>query len=137
MFEGWNKEEDVRLTFGIGLKNKDISWIQTFHPATEEGTDGGAYYGVTKIGSDIDREGVDFMPTVAKSQSIICLKVGNDLVPKREHVQELVDTGELVDWEYSSSDMIPFGAMYFDYNMNKVRVYTKTGWKSLKFEEDI
>ena len=137
LFEGWNKEEDVRLTFGIGLKNKDISWIQTFHPATEEGTDGGAYYGVTKIGSDIDREGVDFMPTVAKSQSIICLKVGNDLVPKREHVQELVDTGELVDWEYSSSDMIPFGAMYFDYNMNKVRVYTKTGWKSLKFEEDI
>lgn len=137
LFEGWNKEEDVRLTFGIGLKNKDISWIQTFHPATEEGTDGGAYYGVTKIGSDIDREGVDFMPTVAKSQSIICLKVGNDLVPKREHVQELVDTGELVDWEYSSSDMIPFGAMYFDYNMNKVRVYTKTGWKTLKFEEDI
>ena len=136
VFEAWNTEEDARLTAGIGLNNKDIAWIQTFHPATQEGTDGGAYYCVTKVGSDIDREGVDFMPSVAKAQAIFCLKVGNNLTPNSAHVQKMVDTGELVGWEYNSADMIPFGAMYFDYGMDKVRVYTKTGWKTLKFEEE-
>lgn len=48
LFEGWNAEEDVRLTFGIGTKNKDIAWIQTFHAATQEGSDSGAYYCLLK-----------------------------------------------------------------------------------------
>lgn len=136
LFEGWNAEEDARLTCGIGLDNKDIAWIQTFHPATDEGTDGGSYYCVTKIGSDIDNQGVNFLPTVTQYRSLLCLKVGNNLKPDPKHIQELVDTKELVDWEYNKTDMVPYGAMYFSYDENKVKVYTRTGWKTLKFEED-
>lgn len=138
LFEGWNAEEDARLTFGIGTKNKDISWIQTFHAATQEGTDSGAYYCVTKVGSDIDNQGMNFMPTITQSRSLFSLKVGVDLAPNSKHIQKLVETGELVDWEYNKTDMIPYGTMYFDYTKDKVRVYTRTGgWKYLKFEEEV
>lgn len=138
LFEGWNAEEDVRLTFGIGTKNKDIAWIQTFHAATQEGSDSGAYYCVTKVGSDIDNQGMNFMPSITQSRSLLSLKVGNNLSPNSKHIQELVETGELVDWEYNKTDMIPYGTMYFDYTKDKVRVYTRTGgWKYLKFEEEV
>lgn len=138
LFEGWNAEEDVRLTFGIGTKNKDIAWIQTFHAATQEGSDSGAYYCITKVGSDIDNQGMNFMPTITQSRSLFSLKVGNNLAPKSEHIQKLVETGELVDWEYNKNDMVPYGTMYFDYTNDKVRVYTRTGgWKYLKFEEEV
>lgn len=138
LFEGWNAEEDARLTFGIGTKNKDISWIQTFHAATQGGTDGGAYYCVTKVGSDIDNQGMNFMPSITQLRSLFSLKVGNDLSPDSKHIQKLVETGELVDWEYNKTDMIPYGTMYFDYTKDKVRVYTRTGgWKYLKFEEEV
>lgn len=138
LFEGWNAEEDTRLTFGIGTKNKDISWIQTFHPATQEGTDSGSYYCVTKVGSDIDNQGVNFMPSITQSRSLFSLKVGDNLSPNSKHIQELVETGELTDWEYNKTDMIPYGTMYFDYTKDKVRVYTRTGgWKYLKFEEEV
>ena len=138
LFEGWNAEEDARLTFGIGTKSKDISWIQTFHAATQEGTDSGAYYCVTKVGSDIDNQGMNFMPSITQSRSLFSLKVGNNLSPNSKHIQKLVETGELVDWEYNKTDMIPYGTMYFDYNKDKVRVYTRTGgWKYLKFEEEV
>lgn len=137
LFEGWNAEEDVRLTFGIGLNNKDIAWIQTFHPATEVGTDRGSYYAITKLGSDLDNQGTNFMPTITQSRSIFCLKVGNGLKPDAKHVQKLVDAKELVDWEYNSTDMIPYGSMYFDYDEDKVKVYTRlSGWRTLKFEEE-
>ncbi len=137
LFEGWNAEEDARLTFGIGTKNKDISWIQTFHAATQEGSDSGAYYCVTKVGSDIDNQGMNFMPSITQSRSLFSLKVGNNLSPNSKHIQKLVETGELVDWEYNKTDMIPYGAMYFDYTKDKIRVYTRTGgWKYLKFEEE-
>lgn len=138
LFEGWNAEEDARLTFGIGKKNKDISWIQTFHAATQEGTDSGAYYCVTKVGSDIDNQGMNFMPSITQLRSLFCLKVGDNLSPNSEHIQKLVETGELTDWEYNKTDMIPYGTMYFDYTKDKVRVYTRTGgWKYLKFEEEV
>lgn len=138
LFEGWNAEEDARLTFGIGTKNKDISWIQTFHAATQEGTDSGAYYCVTKVGSDIDNQGMNFMPSITQSRSLFSLKVGDDLSPNAKHIQKLVETGELVNWEYNKTDMIPYGTMYFDYTKDKVRVYTRTGgWKYLKFEEEV
>lgn len=138
LFEGWNAEEDARLTFGIGTKNKDISWIQTFHPATQEGSDSGAYYCVTKVGSDIDNQGMNFMPSITQSRSLFSLKVGNNLAPKTEHIQKLVETGELTNWEYNATDMVPYGTMYFDYDKDKVRVYTRTGgWKYLKFEEEV
>lgn len=138
LFEGWNAEEDARLTFGIGTKNKDISWIQTFHAATQEGTDSGAYYCVTKVGSDIDNQGMNFMPSITQLRSLFSLKVGDNLSPNSKHIQKLVDTGELTDWEYNKTDMIPYGTMYFDYTKDKVRVYTRTGgWKYLKFEEEV
>lgn len=138
LFEGWNAEEDVRLTFGIGTKNKDIAWIQTFHAATQEGSDSGAYYCITKVGSDIDNQGMNFMPTITQSRSLFSLKVGDNLAPKSEHIQELVETGELTNWEYNKNDMVPYGTMYFDYTNDKVRVYTRTGgWKYLKFEEEV
>lgn len=138
LFEGWNAEEDARLTFGIGTKNKDISWIQTFHAATQEGTDSGAYYCVTKVGSDIDNQGMNFMPSITQLRSLFCLKVGDNLSPNSKHIQKLVETGELTDWEYNKTDMIPYGTMYFDYTKDKVRVYTRTGgWKYLKFEEEV
>lgn len=138
LFEGWNAEEDARLTFGIGTKNKDISWIQTFHAATQEGTDSGAYYCVTKVGSDTDNQGMNFMPSITQSRSLFSLKVGNNLAPNSNHIQKLVETGELVDWEYNKTDMVPYGTMYFDYDKDKVRVYTRTGgWKYLKFEEEV
>lgn len=138
LFEGWNAEEDARLTFGIGTKNKDISWIQTFHAATQEGTDSGAYYCVTKVGSDIDNQGMNFMPSITQLRSLFCLKVGDILSPNSKHIQKLVETGELTDWEYNKTDMIPYGTMYFDYTKDKVRVYTRTGgWKYLKFEEEV
>lgn len=138
LFEGWNAEEDARLTFGIGTKNKDISWIQTFHTATQEGTDSGAYYCVTKVGSDIDNQGMNFMPSITQLRSLFCLKVGDNLSPNSKHIQKLVETGELTDWEYNKTDMIPYGTMYFDYTKDKVRVYTRTGgWKYLKFEEEV
>ena len=138
LFEGWNAEEDARLTFGIGTKNKDISWIQTFHAATQEGTDSGSYYCVTKVGSDIDNQGMNFMPSMRPSRSLFSLKVGDDLSPNSKHIQKLVETGELVNWEYNKTDMIPYGTMYFDYSKDKVRVYTRTGgWKYLKFEEEV
>nr|DAG80990.1 MAG TPA: hypothetical protein [Caudoviricetes sp.] len=138
LFEGWNAEEDARLTFGIGTKNKDISWIQTFHAATQEGSDSGAYYCVTKVGSDIDNQGMNFMPSITQSRSLFSLKVGDNLSPNSKHIQKLVETGELVDWEYNKTDMIPYGTMYFDYTKDKVRVYTRTGgWKYLKFEEEV
>lgn len=138
LFEGWNAEEDARLTFGIGTKNKDISWIQTFHVATQEGTDSGSYYCVTKVGSDIDNQGMNFMPSITQSRSLFSLKVGNNLAPKTEHIQKLVETGELTNWEFNATDMVPYGTMYFDYDKDKVRVYTRTGgWKYLKFEEEV
>ena len=138
LFEGWNAEEDARLTFGIGTKNKDISWIQTFHAATQEGTDSGSYYCVTKVGSDIDNQGMNFMPSITQSRSLFSLKVGDDLSPNSKHIQKLIETGELVNWEYNKTDMIPYGTMYFDYSKDKVRVYTRTGgWKYLKFEEEV
>lgn len=137
VFEGWNAEEDARLTAGIGLHNKNIAWIQTFHPATEEGTDGGAYYCVTKIGSDLDRQGVNFMPAIAKAQSLLALVVSSTppTIPEKQ-LEVMVESGEIVDWEYNANDGMLFGAMYYDYDEDRVKVYTKTGWKTLKFEED-
>lgn len=98
----------------------------------------GAYYCVTKVGSDIDNQGMNFMPSITQSRSLFSLKVGDNLSPNSKHIQELVETGELVDWEYNKTDMIPYGTMYFDYTKDKVRVYTRTGgWKYLKFEEEV
>ena len=139
VFEGWNKEETTRLTMGIGLNNPDIAWIQTFHPATEEGTDGGAYYGITKIGSDLDGQGCNFLPTVTMTQSALVLwNRPSDYPPVINEAQLnlLLGTGEipnyLVDWEHK---MI-HGAMYYDNTLNRIRVFTPMGWKSLAFEEE-
>lgn len=68
-------------------QNKDISWIQTFHAATQEGTDSGAYYCVTKVGSDIDNQGMNFMPSITQLRSLFCLKVGDNLSPNSKHIQ--------------------------------------------------
>lgn len=89
-------------------------------------------------GSDIDNQGMNFMPSITQSRSLFSLKVGDDLSPNAKHIQKLVETGELVNWEYNKTDMIPYGTMYFDYTKDKVRVYTRTGgWKYLKFEEEV
>lgn len=139
VFEGWNKEEDVRLTFGIGLNNKNIAWIQTFHPATEEGTDGGAYYGITKIGSDLDGQGCNFLPSVTMAQSPFVLwNRPTDYAPQINEAQLnlLIESGEIPDYMTNSNDKMIVGAMYYDTTLDRVRVYTKKGWKTLKFEED-
>ena len=139
IFEGWNKEEDVRLTAGIGLNNKNIGWLQTFHPANEEGTDGGAYYGITKIGSDLDGEGCNFMPTVTMAQSAFVLwNRPTSYVPQINDAQLnlLIESGEIPDYMTNSNDKMIVGGMYYDTTLDRVRVYTKNGWKTLKFEEE-
>lgn len=76
IFEGWNQKEDARLTMGIGTVYKDIGWLQVFHPA-EQG-DARKYYGITKVGSDIDDQGVNFMPSIAISKSAFAVPVMNE-----------------------------------------------------------
>lgn len=139
LFEGWNAEEDVRLTAGIGLTNKNIAWIQTFHPATEEGTDNNAYYAITKIGSDLDGEGCNFLPKVCQIQSTFVLwQRPQEYAPSipDEQLDMLVDTKEVAESVVRRNDNMILGAMYYDTTLDRVRVYTKQGWKSLKFEEE-
>lgn len=139
LFEGWNKEEDVRLTAGIGTTNKNIAWLQTFHPATEEGTNNGAYYGITKVGSDLDGEGCNFMPKVTNVQNTFVLwsrpTAYTPTIPE-EQLNMLVDSGEIPSNIVNRVDMMILGGMYYDTTLDRVRVYTKTGWKSLAFEEE-
>lgn len=137
VFEGWNAEEDVRLTAGIGLNNKNIAWLQTFHPATEEGTDGGAYYGITKIGSDIDTQGVDFLPKVAQCCATLVLWTrptsATPTIPV-EQLDMLIDTGEIPSSIVNKTDLMIWGGMYYDSTLDRIRVYTKNGWKTLSWE---
>lgn len=139
VFEGWNAEEDVRLTAGIGLNNKNIAFIQTFHPATESGTDNGTYYGITKIGSDIDKEGANFMPKVTQIQSPLVLwqrpTTHTPTIPQNQF-DLLVDSGEVASSMAKSQDMMIVGGMYYDTTLDRVRVYSKQGWKTLAWEEE-
>lgn len=139
VFEGWNKEEDVRLTAGIGLTNKNIAWIQTFHPATEDGSNNGAYYGITKVGSDLDGQGVDFLPKVAQCLATLVLwSRPTEYTPTipNEQLNMLVETREIPESIVNRTDKMIYGAMYYDTTLDRIRVYTKKGWKSLAFEEE-
>lgn len=138
LFEGWNAEEDVRLTAGIGLKNKHIAWLQTFHPATEEGSDEGAYYGITKIGSDIDREGVNFMPSFSFARCPFGF-FHSWYKPKidEEQYDLLVEAGEITADEKSDNDKMYLGAVYYCKTTGRLRIFTKGGkWRYLEFQSE-
>ncbi len=140
LFEGWNKEEDVRLTMGIGLNNKNIAWIQTFHPATESGTDNGTYYGITKVGSDIDGKGCNFMPSFTQPKNVVIIPTlpttYTPTIPQ-DQFDLMVDSGEVHPSVAKAQDMMFVGGMYYDTTLDRVRVYTKNGWKTLAFEEEV
>lgn len=138
LFEGWNAEEDVRLTAGIGLNNKHIAWMQTFHPATGEGSDEGAYYGITKIGSDIDREGVNFMPSFSFARCPFGF-FHSWFKPKINEAQYnlLVESGEIKSDEKSDNDKMYVGAVYFCKTTGRLRIFTKgKKWRYLEFQSE-
>lgn len=135
LLEGWNQEEDARLTMGIGINHKDIAWMQVFHPATEAGTHNGKYYGVTKIGSDLDHHGVDFMPSVAVALVPMALPVMRESPRVLEKDLEVLQTTEQVDKALvDKSKQAIVGSMYYDSNDNCLKVFTPDGWRSLAFE---
>lgn len=136
LFEGWNKEEDVRLTAGIGLKNKEVAWLQTFHPATEEGTDEGAYYGITQIGSDIEGEGTAFMPNMTFMRSPfvnIDINYGPRISTKREEeIQRMIDTGILKSEEYVQAKKGVKGSFYYDLGDKALKLFDGSRWHTFK-----
>ena len=132
LFEGWNAPHDARLTFGIGVKDKDVSFIVTFRPhSTSEQNDG--YYGIVKIGDDREKAGTVFTNGLEKHNGLMCLatSIPNDTATA---TQRLATSGELAQTDYNSTDNIPYGAMYFDLTEQKVKVYTSSGWKPLNWE---
>ena len=136
LFEGWNKEEDIRLTAGIGLKNKEVAWLQTFHPATEEGTDEGAYYGITQIGSDIEGEGTAFMPNMTFMRSPfvnIDINYGPRISTKREEeIQRMIDTGILKSEEYVQAKKGVKGSFYYDLGDKALKLFDGSRWHTFK-----
>lgn len=133
LFEGWNQEEDARLTMGIGLNYGDIGWIQVFHPA-EEG-DARKYYGVTKVGSDIDDEGVDFMPSIALGKAPIAMPVLHKAPSLYEKdLEVLLHTRQVDSVNVNMEKKTIVGTMYYDATDNALKVYTPTGWRTLAFE---
>jgi hypothetical protein len=132
LFEGWNAPHDARLTFGIGIKNKDVSFIATFRPHSTSAQNDG-YYGVVKIGDDREKTGTVFTNNLSKHNGLMCLatSIPNDT---RISTQRLATSGELAQTDYDSTANIPYGAMYFDLTEQKVKVYTSSGWKALAWE---
>lgn len=136
LFEGWNKEEDVRLTAGIGLKNKEVAWLQTFHPATEEGTDEGAYYGITQIGSDIEGEGTAFMPNMTFMRDPfvnIDINYGPRISAKREEeIQKMIETGIIKSEEYVQAKKGVKGSFYYDLGDKALKLFDGSRWHTFK-----
>ncbi len=134
VFEGWNQEEDARLTMGIGTVYKDIGWLQVFHPA-EEG-DAKKYYGITKVGSDIDDQGVDFMPSIALSKSTFAVPVMKEAPRTQEKdLDVLLQTQQTDSSTINKKAQGVVGSLYYDANDNVLKVLTPTGWRSIAFEK--
>lgn len=130
VFEGWNQEEDARLTMGIGTVYKDIGWLQVFHPA-EEG-DAKKYYGITKVGSDIDDQGVDFMPSIALSKSTFAVPVMKEAPRTQEKdLDVLLQTQQTDSSTINKKAQGVVGSLYYDANDNVLKVLTPTGWRSI------
>ena len=134
VFEGWNQKEDARLTMGIGTVYKDIGWLQVFHPA-EKGDDK-KYYGITKIGSDMDDQGVDFLPSVALSKSPFAVPVMREAPRTQEKDIEVLKNNRQIDSTSINADAQGIiGSLYYDANDNVLKVLTPTGWRSVAFEK--
>ena len=132
LFEGWNTSHDSRLTMGIGLKDKDVAFVQVFHPTSAEGVNDN-YYGMLKLGDDRLGAGTVFSESLMKNQGLICLSTSYTNAVKNT-VDKMANAGELSDTDFDATDKIPYGAMYFDKNVQKVKVYTADGWKTLAWE---
>lgn len=132
LFEGWNANHDARLTFGIGLQDKDVAFVSTFKPHSSSQQNDG-YYGVTKIGDDRLAKGTLFSQSLVKCTGLICLAT---TIPDDTRVatQRMVASKELASSDYDTNNNIPYGATYFDATAQKVKVYTSSGWKTLAWE---
>lgn len=126
VFEGWSKDELFRLTMLIGKFSQAMACIQTYSPAGL--SEASRRFGWVKIGSDELKKGADFSmgwttlytPLTLQSRTSAPTNVANyDLNPQMS--------------QYSED--VPVGTMYYDSNVDKVRVYTPSGWKYLKFED--
>lgn len=145
LFEGWNKEEDARLTFGIGLHNPYIAWIQTFRPTKDQTLESSQnFYGITKIGSDLDKEGVDFMPDIALAKSVICCnpsktepRVSKKNLSMLSSPDDNVGNVEIDNSLVNDEDSMIIGSMYYNTDKKAVMVYTENGWRELEFSSKI
>ena len=66
VFEGWNGDETSRLTMLIGKNASNMAEIFVFSSSTG--------FGIVKLGSDVDGEGVEFRSTGAKFNGTINIK---------------------------------------------------------------
>ena len=145
LFEGWNKEEDARLTFGIGLHNPYIAWIQTFRPTKDKTSESSQnFYGITKIGSDLDKEGVDFMPDITLAKSVICCnpsktepKVSLKNLSLLSSPDDNVGNVEIDNSLVNTEDSMIIGSMYYNTDKKAVMVYTENGWRELEFSSKV
>lgn len=126
VFEGWSKDELFRLTMLIGKFSQAMACIQTYSPAGLSETN--RRFGWVKLGSDELRKGADFSkdwtaiftPLTLQSRTSAPTNVADyDLNPQMSQYGEDV----------------PVGTMYYDSNVDKIRVFTTSGWKYVKLED--
>ena len=121
LFEGWNGSETCRLTMLIGKQAPDIACIQVYSPRGLYTTK--RHFGWVKLGSDDEREGVDFGRRWAISFVPFTL-AAFDKQPTTiwYHNSQVEGTG------------VPVGTLYYDTTAGKVACFTAEGWKYLNFE---
>lgn len=123
VFEGWSGNELSRLTLMMGKFHETFACIQTYSPA-------GLYeekrrFGWVKIGSDEKNKGLDISQGWTNFYTPLTLQ-------SRDSAPEKVTDKDL-NPQLSSAE-VPVGTMYYDTTLEKVRIMTADGWKSMVVE---
>lgn len=125
VFEGWSGDETFRLTMLIGKWNKSMACIQTYSPAGLSETN--RRFGWVKLGSDELRKGLD----VSKGWTTVYTPL---TLQSRTSAPTGVEDYDLNPQLSGYGNSVPVGTMYYDSNVNKVKVFTPDGWRSVAFE---
>lgn len=127
VFEGWNKDENFRLTMLIGKYTQSFACIQTYSPAglSEEQR----RFGWVKIGCDETGTGFDFGRKWGVAYGPL------SLYQYWDEINEVYDA-DLHPTFKNNPSKVPDGTIYYDTVSQHVKCKTNAGWKTIKFIED-
>lgn len=147
IFEGIGRESDNhRLTMlgGHMPNTAAIFYFETPYDGSDENMSDDVY-GWLQLGSDVVYTGAMFRPDATRFYVPITFsRMSNEIESSEEKVKVGNKTSEVKttyeeDTEFKNNateeDMYPVGTVYYNENLNKLRVHTPSGWKSLAFED--